>query len=338
MPSSSYSTITKGSDPVTTTCRILRITVLALATTLAFLPLLPSTLAGKLVLVSLCSLPIIFVSILLSAFGPKRWKMAHIVTLLFCIPIFRGYIPILPRPAEGNSKTIKVVSWNVDNFLVNRDTMQQAARHINHLSPDIICFQERPHETLVSWNGIRKAFPSQSYAVRNSREDEVLNLAILSSYPIIGSGERQFEGTYNRYLWADIRVSDDTIRVFNAHLQTTGLTSSFGWSDVSTIISNAEERNRQADLLYTDVKDSPHPVVLCGDFNDTPSGYTARRIRNELTDLSCLWPFCGSYKALGGLLKIDYMMCDKHMRPIRYQLFDTPWSDHRMQFGEMELN
>lgn len=320
------------------TCRILRITILTLTTTLAFMPLQPATLAGKLVLVSLCSLPIIFVSILLSAFGPKRWKMAHIVTLLFCIPIFRGYIPVRPRPAEGNSKTIKVVSWNVDNFLVNRDTMQQAARHINHLSPDIICFQERPHETLVSWNDICRAFPDQSHTVRNSREDEVLNLAILSSYPIIDSGERQFEGTYNRYLWADVRVSDDTIRVFNAHLQTTGLKSPFGWSDVATVISNAEERNRQADLLYTDVQNSPHPVVLCGDFNDTPCGYPARRIRNELSDFSCRWPFCGSYKALGGLLKIDFMMCDKHMRPIRYQLLDTQWSDHCMQFGEMELN
>ena len=338
MPSSSYSTITKGSDPVTTTCRILRITILTLTTALAFMPLLPATLAGKLVLVSLCSLPIIFVSILLSAFGPKRWKMAHIVTLLFCIPIFQGYVPILPRTPQNEASLLKVVSWNVDNFLISRDTMQQAASHINHLSPNIICFQERPHETLVPWNDIRKAFPCQSYAVRNSREDEVLNLAILSSYPIIGSGERQFEGTYNRYLWADIRVSDDTIRVFNAHLQTTGLTSSFGWSDVSTVISNAEERNRQADLLYTDVKDSPHPVVLCGDFNDTSSGYPARLLRNELSDLSSRWPFCGSYKALGGLLKIDYMMCDKHMRPIRYQLFDTHWGDHRMQFGEMELN
>ena len=338
MPSSSYSTITKGSDPVTTTCRILRITALTLTTTLALLPLLPATLAGKLVLVSLCSLPIIFVSILLSIYGPKRWKMAHIVTLLFCIPIFRGYVPILSRTPQNEASLLKVVSWNVDNFLVNRDTMQQVARHINHLSPDIICFQERPHETLVSWDDICKAFPDQPYAVRNSREDEVLNLAILSSYPIIGSGERQFEGTHNRYLWADIRVNDDTIRVFNAHLQTTGLTSSFGWSDVSTVISNAEERNRQADLLYTDVKDSPHPVVLCGDFNDTPSGYPARRLRNKLSDFSSRWPFCGSYKALGGLLKIDYMMCDKHMRPIRYQLFGTHWSDHRMQFGEMELN
>ena len=127
------------------------------------------------------------------------------------------------------------------------------------------------------------------------------------------------------------------MRVFNVHLQSTGLDSHFRWSDVPAVFANAKERDRQADLLFDDVQGSPHPVLLCGDFNDTPGGYPSRRLRNELTDLSSRWPLSGTFHGMGGLLKIDYMMCDPDIQPLSYQLTDTPWSDHKMQVGEVAL-
>ena len=38
------------------------------------------------------------------------------------------------------------------------------------------------------------------------------------------------------------------------------------------------------------------------------------------------------------LLKIDYMFCSPTLRPLHYELTPTPWSDHKMQIGEVEIH
>ena len=244
---------------------------------------------------------------------------------------------------KADGKSLKVVSWNVDNFLVSCDTMHRSAQYLRSWNPDIICLQERPHEVKVSWTDIRDAFPRHPHAVRNSREDEVLNLAILSHHPIISTGERMFDDTYNKYMWADVLTGTDTLRVFSVHLQTTGTTpsatkESTGIAHTLGIAThNAAMRDEQALQLCHDIDDSPHPVIVCGDFNDTPSGYPARRLRHHLTDLSRRWPLCGTFQDMGGIMKIDYMMCSNQLRPLRYRLDETPWSDHKVQLGEMEI-
>lgn len=310
--------------------------LLVLVVLLVALPYLPSSVGSLMLLLGFATFPVILCNAVAAMVRHGRWRWAHGIAVAACLPLLPSYIPLIPHTPDPSSTTLRLVSWNVSNFMVSCDTMHQATRHINHLSPDIICLQERPHESKVLWDDIRKAFPCHPHAVRNSHEDEVLNLAILSSHPIVGHGERQFEGTYNRYLWADIHVGKDTLRVFNVHLQTMGLSPNIKWSDVPTVFTNAVERDRQADLLYDDVGNSPHPVLLCGDFNDIPGGYPARRLRLKLIDLSCRWPLCRTFKGMGGV-KIDYMMCDPDIQPLSYQLADTPWSDHKLQVGEVAL-
>ena len=220
---------------------------------------------------------------------------------------------------------------------------EAAVELVRSLKPDIICMQERPHEVKVSWSDIRSAFP-QYHAVRNSSEDEVLNLAILSRHRIVGTGERTFADTYNKYMWADVAIGTDTLRVFSVHLQTTGTSPVVTGSaakpktaDASHLLTlvthNAALRNEQASLLCRDIEASRHPVVVCGDFNDTPSSYPARLLRRQLTDISRRWPLCGTYKGMGDIMKIDYMMCSSTLTPLTYHLIDTPWSDHMMQIA-----
>ncbi len=44
------------------------------------------------------------------------------------------------------------------------------------------------------------------------------------------------------------------------------------------------QRNRQADLLTKAIAESPYPVIVCGDFNDTPASYAYRKISRSLQD------------------------------------------------------
>ena len=326
---------------------VLSCSLLVLAALLLMLPYLPPAAANLLLVIGYASLPIILANVLAAVLRKGRWRWAHLAATVLSIPLLLNYIPIIPRQAKAGTTSLKVVSWNVDNFLVSPDTMLRSAQYLRSLKPDIICLQERPHEVKVSWSDTRSAFP-QYHAVRNSSENEVLNLAILSRHRIVGTGERTFADTYNKYMWADVAIGTDTLRVFSVHLQTTGTSPVVTGSAakpktadaghlLTLVTHNAALRNEQASLLCRDIEASRHPVVVCGDFNDTPSGYPARRLRRLLTDASRRWPLCGTFQGMGGIMKIDYMMCGSRLKPLSYQLADTPWSDHLMQVGEVSL-
>lgn len=48
--------------------------------------------------------------------------------------------------------------------------------------------------------------------------------------------------------------------------------------------SNYLKRAEQADTIHAEIERSPYPVLVCGDFNDTPASYTYRQIRKGLID------------------------------------------------------
>ncbi len=312
---------------------VFSVIVLTLTTLLLLIPYLPSNLVGWLVGIGYCGAGIILLNILATFIRKRKWRLAHLAASILSLPLIWAYVPIVSQDAKPNEQPLRLISWNVDNFLVSRDTMVICSKYMNSFKPDIICMQERPHETLVAWNDIKAAFPNHSHRIRNSREDEVLNLAIFSRQPIIDKGERMFKKSYNKYLWADVVTNADTLRIYNVHLQTTGIRSSFKSINEMEFINNASKRDMQAQQLYEDILSSPHPVVVCGDFNDTPCGYPARRLRMLLTDFSHRLPLCGTFKRLNNILKIDYMMCSPSIHPLNYQIEDTHWSDHKMQIG-----
>ena len=317
--------------------KILRSLILLLTVLLAALSYLPPTWAAYLLPVSLAALPILGISLLLTTSGSKPWRWAHVVSLVLCLPVILTYIPSCRHTPEPAQQTLNILSWNADNFLVKRDTMTKAAQFIRERHPDLICLQERPHDNLIHWQDIQAALPDHRYTAKNSREDEVLNLAILSRYPILATGGRQYKGTYNKYMWADLLIGHDTLRIFNAHLQTTGIKkdNNVDQSLINRIFRNAVIRNHQADDLCHDLQNSPYPIILCADLNDTPSGYPARRFRNLLHDISCQWPLSGTFRHLGGFMKIDYIMASQGISVADYQQIETDWSDHKIQHTKL---
>jgi endonuclease/exonuclease/phosphatase family metal-dependent hydrolase len=258
-----------------------------------------------------------------------------------------AYVPIIPKEPKPGQQSVSIVSWNVDNFLVSRNTMLHSARYMRTLQPDIICLQERPHEVKVAWTDILDALPQHRHAVRNSHEDEVLNLAILSCHPIIATGERTFEGTYNKYLWADVATKADTLRIFCVHLQTTGISGTLHQAaklasqdyDVSSsrflnaIFGNYTLgmmfRASQANIIATEKMSSQKPVILCGDFNDVPYSYVYNTMLGDLVDgfKECgeglMYTFTGKK-----IVRIDYIFHDESLEGETYYKKDFAYSDH----------
>ena len=234
-----------------------------------------------------------------------------------------------------------MVCWNTEGFRLNKDTLTKAAHSIRVLQPGIVCLQERPHTNLLAWDTIRAAFPDYPYCIINSREDEVLNLAVFSRWPIGNVQEYYFPNSYNKILQADIQMTGQTFRLFNVHLQTTGMNESYSMKDrFQAMRHHTVQRNRQADLLTKAIAESPYPVIVCGDFNDTPASYAYRKISRLLQDcfLQAGQTWSGSYQCWGGFLRIDYTFCSPAFQVNRYLLISNPWSDHKQQHCVLYLD
>lgn len=223
---------------------------------------------------------------------------------------------------------LRLISWNCDNFQLSLDTLRNAAIFINNQDPDIICLQERPHTNLVNYDSIKKVFPTLLYKTTNGREDENLNIAIFSKYPLQNIKTWYFTGTYNKMIHADICRDTDTIRIFNVHLQTTG--------HGKDLVYNCRKRYRQSNLLKEEIKKSPYPIIVCGDFNDILSSYTLLNLFTELRDRSIV--FKGSYQPLCGLFKIDYVLTSRNWVKKEYRLIQNQWSDHKLQYFSGLIN
>lgn len=222
---------------------------------------------------------------------------------------------------QETKKELSLISWNCDNFRLSPDTLKAAAQLINSYQPDLICLQERPHTNLVSYDLIKRSFPQHKYKATNGREDENLNITIFSKFPLSNVKTWYFKDTYNKMIQADVDWNGETFRIFSVHLQTTG--------HGKNLLTNIKKRAEQSDLLKAEIKKSPYPVIVCGDFNDIPLSYTVLNLVTELKDVSR--SLTGSYQKLGKLFKIDYIFATPEWNKVNYELVSNYWSDHKIQ-------
>lgn len=266
-----------------------------------------------------------------------QWKWPYLLATLFSLGMLSSSFGFsLKEASVGSQKMIWLISWNVDNFHLSCDTLNKSAKFIKKYHPDIICLQERPHENLIAWDTIRSVF-NYPYSIKNSREDEVLNLAVMSKWPLSNFKECYFPRTYNKFCQVDIQTPHGMLRVFNVHLQTTGPTDSIQGNKLKVFQQNANYRYKQAEQLASAIADSPYPVIVCGDFNDTPLSKTYKIFSSVLQDgfLQVGKGWGGTYQQMGNLFRIDYIFASEQLDFLTYKVLDNVWSDHRIQISEL---
>ena len=253
-----------------------------------------------------------------------------------------------------------MVSFNVMGFLDKKEPrrvprMFEIVETIRELDPDILCMQEFQSTPRAPKEQIDKLLPSLPYRAVNYRVVSApgygWGLAIYSRFPILRSGHFNFEHSTNSMLWADVVLHRrDTIRIFNNHLQTTEINASDQHfittpeimqaeaDEVKTRIRNIARKLRnnyriratQADSLAVIIGESPYPVVVCGDFNDTPMSYVYHTVRGDLTD-AFSEKAAGSihtYQGFFNLFRIDYLFHSRSLRTLSYATPPCEWSDH----------
>ncbi|MEI9933493.1 MAG: endonuclease/exonuclease/phosphatase family protein [Ferruginibacter sp.] len=158
---------------------------------------------------------------------------------------------------KKQSGSLRIMSWNVEQFEILHSNQHPELRQemfdlINTYQPDIACFQEmvcadstvtkantpyfkRYYKQFGLYflddfiNGLH--FPYHFYAynpIDNFLVDEHFGIIIFSKYPIIHKQMLSyFPYDYNyNFEYVDILKGNDTIRVFNIHLQSLHFTSS----------------------------------------------------------------------------------------------------------------
>ena len=92
----------------------------------------------------------------------------------------------------------------------------------------------------------------------------------------------------------------------------------------------ATRRAAQAEKVAAHMARSPHPVILCGDLNDTPVSYVYQVLSKKLQDSFCERGFGFDFTYAGKIpgLRIDYVLPDETFQILEHQVPALELSDH----------
>jgi endonuclease/exonuclease/phosphatase family metal-dependent hydrolase len=294
------------------------------------------------------------------------WKKQWIV-LLSIITIAIGYnqlnsifaYNVTKHDIISTNQPIKVLSYNVRlfdlyNWSKNTETRDKIFNYIIHQNADIICFQEffndktNQFTTLDSLIKFQKAREVHTEYTTINRGIHQFGIATFSKYPIVKKGAISFSGTNNITIYTDIKVLDDTIRVYNNHLQSNHFSPDdyqiinkmgekespkqlFRIGPILQKMSLAfEKRAFQVEQIGKHIQKSPYAVIVCGDFNDTPVSYSYKKMRGHLSDafLQSGFGFGLTIARSFPSFRIDYIFHDKRITSTNFQRDKVDFSDH----------
>jgi endonuclease/exonuclease/phosphatase family metal-dependent hydrolase len=263
------------------------------------------------------------------------------------------------------SDTLKIMSFNVRLFDLYQwktnkkyKTRSRIFRMIKEQNADLLCFQEyysNPakgfdvKDTVDHLDHLYYSFVANFKTLDGLKE---WGMAIYSRYPLINKQRVPFTNSINNYFqYADICKNGDTVRVFNIHFESIhfGQEDYLFMNDIGNQYSGRENliekgqkifskignaftrRAEQVETVRRYVASSPYPVVLCGDFNDTPASYVYNRLTSELKDsfCECGSGLSGTYPNLFFPMRIDYILHSfNSFKAFRYQVINENLSDH----------
>ncbi len=279
---------------------------------------------------------------------------------------------------SNNKDVFKVMSYNIHFFSFFdyklNDYQHRFTQRNNILAlvkseaPDIICFQEFFFDKYSGFKTLDTLLQIQDakyfYASYSSDTNKCMFLsgaATFSKYPIINSGVLTFAfSNENRCIYTDIVKGTDTIRVYNVQMESikldkeeedfytgnnttnpVGGKSKKGLGSIFSKIKTAFiKRAYQANELSQMIKGCRYHVLVCGDFNDTPTSYTYHVLTGNLSD-----SFYESGNGLGTTYngkfptsRIDYILHDKAMKSLSFKTLNVNNSDHFPIVSNIILN
>ncbi len=288
----------------------------------------------------------------------RLWVLSFLFILLGYGNLMRNFgINFGDRPANGRA-TISLLTYNVQHFglYASREKYEKIRTDIidwlKNEESDIVCMQEYHGKGKTLYGPLQEmkvqlgalSYYYESYF--NPRYQQLTGLVTISKYEAVNKDRLKFDGSRTFGIFTDLLIGGDTIRLFNIHLASIQLMP----SDIDFVVNPAQDkemglhalkiysklsqafllRQRQAAFLTEKIKASPYPVILCGDFNDTPSSFVYREITGLLTDTFVEKGFGLGPTFAGGLplLRIDFILKSDKFSTLSYRRHKVYFSDH----------
>lgn len=313
----------------------------------------------------LAYLPILIIHLLLLVLWMFVKRRMALVMLLILLPGLQAHRSSFAfgqtEQVSDSSQVIQVLTYNVKGFdFTSKDPhREEIIAAIAESEADIICLQEfnsfhnqngKPDnlKELQEKTGLQYKYYQRCY--QNRKGSRSFGVLILSRFPVVSKGHLDFPtvSKMNTTIYTDLKIGNDTVRMYTTHLQSNQLThSDFDFINqtqehdtlqfdskrvASKLKSSAQIRAGQVRDIRESIESSPYPVLFAGDFNDTPVSFAYATISEDLDDA-----FLAASRGSGAtyipfpFIRIDYLLYDPDaFRATRYVKRRSLGSDHYM--------
>ncbi|MEE4257696.1 MAG: endonuclease/exonuclease/phosphatase family protein [Bacteroidales bacterium] len=286
-----------------------------------------------------------------------------LVVILMGYASFTKHVQVFPGREAPTEKGFNILSYNVQNMVHSNLGIEKEENRIRIYDfiekekSDIVCIQEFANRTgdFEGVFGRMKELTGYPYCYFKSyhpgKTNSIEGLVILSNFPAVHSGVVSTSNGYDIFgQYADILIDTDTIRVYNLHMKSIRLRHedykfmddiSRGQTEQAEIRSSSTNiirklhtayqlRARQTLVVEGSLEDCPYPVIICGDFNDTPLSFSYHKISAGLEDA-----FVKAGHGLGNTysgnlppIRIDFIFYSPIFSAYEFNVHKIDLSDH----------
>lgn len=304
------------------------------------------------------------------------WLLAKSYLVLLSASLLIVSIPTISHTIqidfgdEEKKKGLRVMTFNVRGndfyeYIAKQGVVSDSiCALIDEEQIDILCFQEFFSIKSKKFDVIEKLLNGKTkkniYVNEMGKwhDDSRWGLVTFSTHPIVNKKSFYFDPSYPFATYCDIKVLNDTIRVFNVHLRSFRFSHEerkvfdivLDSNDMPSTVQSMSilkrfevaynEKAREIDTISKVIKMSPYKVVVCGDFNDPASSYAYHELGDKLND-AFVESGSGYGKTYNGklpLLRIDYILHDEKISSFNYRTIQRNLSDHYPVVVDLELS
>ena len=300
---------------------------------------------GILAIMSIFTPVLILINIAFVIYWLIQLKKEIFISLVMLLLGFNAIQKLYAYNDKGEDGNFSIMSYNVRGFNIYKWTNDEniagkISNFIKEKSPDVVCFQEFYNDKNLNF----KQYPY--HYIKGSSKTEKFGQAIYSKYKIINSGSLNFEATANNAIFIDILKNNDTIRIYNVHLQSLKVNKlaknvTENKEKIAKQISNAyKKQQEQVVQLVAHKKTCPYKTIICGDFNNTAFSYSYKQLAANMQDTFTVkgTGFGKTFSAFVFPFRIDFILANNDLKVKSFKTYSTiNYSDHKAVEAKLNL-
>ena len=295
-----------------------------------------------------------------------RYMLVSLAALVLSWGSVRAYFPVnLPNPHPKDC--IKVMSYTVwgfaenDHYKKKNKKFEEVLEYLSRSDADVVCFQEYVYWSNRDGRKVEEALRSNWPYIDSVHVGNENFMGICSRYPIVGREIiMKYYYTHGAVAYR-LKVGEDTVTVINSHFVSNHLSDN-DKTMYKQMVKQPRSRSWFSNLRYLGRKlgrsgalravqvDSvaayvaghcDRPLILCGDFNESPVSYSHYSLTRHLRDAyaaTATGPGV-TYHEADLYFRLDNILCSKHWKPYSaYVDTHIATSDHYPLVAYLQLS